>query len=137
TIAPRPGSILIVEDEETLRVSVATMLRKRGFSVLEASDGNFAVDMIREKTEEIAVVLLDLTLPGKSSQEVFQQLRLHRPGVKVILTSAYGWENIVGPLKALRSEDFIRKPYQLHELVSAVSQVLPSDRLVTGRARQS
>jgi PAS domain S-box-containing protein len=137
TTCPRRGSILIVEDEETLRVSVATMLRKRGFSVLEASDGNFAVDMIREKTEEIAVVLLDLTLPGKSSQEVFQELRLHRPGVKVILTSAYGWENIVGPLKALRSEDFIRKPYQLHELVTAVSQVLPSDRLVAGRARQS
>ena len=137
TIVPRPGSILIVEDEETLRVSVATMLRKRGFSVLEASDGNYAVDMIRENTEEIAVVLLDLTLPGKSSQEVFQELRRHRPGVKVILTSAYGSENIVGPLKALRSEDFIRKPYRLHELVTAVSQVLPSARLVAGRSRQS
>ena len=133
---PRPGSILIVEDEETLRISVATMLRKRGFSVLEASDGNFASEVIRERNQNIAVVLLDLTLPGKSSQEVFEELRHHRPGVKVILTSAYGLENIVGPLKALKSADFIRKPYQLNELVTAVSQVLPSERPVSGKVQQ-
>jgi two-component system, cell cycle sensor histidine kinase and response regulator CckA len=136
-VPSRPGSILIVEDEETLRISVATMLRKRGFSVLEASDGNLAVEAIHERNEDIAVVLLDLTLPGKSSQEVFEELRRHRPGVKVILTSAYGLENIVGPLKALKSADFIRKPYQFNELVTAVSQVLPAERPVAGKLHQT
>jgi PleD family two-component response regulator len=82
------GSILIVEDEDTLRYSVSRMLRKRGFSVLEAGDGDLAVNLIRARDEEIAVVLLDLTLPGKSSLEVFEELQRTRPGVKVILTSA-------------------------------------------------
>jgi DNA-binding response OmpR family regulator len=133
--APRPeplrmekGSILIVEDEDTLRYSVSRMLRKRGFSVLEAGDGDLAVNLIRAQDEEIAVVLLDLTLPGKSSLEVFEELQRTRPGVKVILTSAYGREGVSGSLRALRHESFIRKPYHLSELVSVVrSALLPVD----------
>jgi PAS domain S-box-containing protein len=128
---PRPeplrsdkGSILIVEDEDTLRFSVSRMLRKRGFSVLEAGDGDLAVNLIRAQDEDIAVVLLDLTLPGKSSLEVFEELQRTRPGVKVILTSAYGREGVPGSLRALRHESFIRKPYHLSELVSVVRSAL-------------
>jgi DNA-binding response OmpR family regulator len=115
----------VVEDEDTLRISVARMLRKKGFSVLEASDGNLAVDLIRAQTEDIAVVLLDLTLPGKSSHEVFEELRRARPGAKVILTSAYGRESVPASLTGLQHENFIRKPYHLSELVSAVRNALP------------
>jgi DNA-binding response OmpR family regulator len=104
------------------------MLRKRGFSVLEAGDGDLAVNLIRARDEEIAVVLLDLTLPGKSSLEVFEELQRTRPGVKVILTSAYGREGVSGSLRALRHESFIRKPYHLSELVSVVrNALLPVD----------
>jgi PAS domain S-box-containing protein len=126
-ISPHRGSILIVEDEETLRVSVATMLRRTGFSVLEAADGDLAVNLIRHDKEDIALVLLDLTLPGKSSHEVFEELQRWRPGVKVILTSAYGRETVAGPLKALQRESFIRKPYHLSKLVTAVRDALPPD----------
>jgi two-component system cell cycle sensor histidine kinase/response regulator CckA len=123
--APRRGSIMIVEDEETLRISVATMLRKQGFYVLEAGDGDRAVELIRSQDEDIAVVLLDLTLPGRSSPEVFAELQRTRPDAKVILTSAYGRESVAGPLKALERQSFIRKPYHFSELVTVVRQALP------------
>ncbi len=121
---PGTGSILVVEDEDTLRLSVSEMLRKRGFSVLEAGNGNLAVDLIRAQKEDIAVVLLDLTVPGKSSQEVFEELRRTRPDVKVILTSAHGRDRVDSLLRGLQNESFIRKPYHLGELVSVVRDAL-------------
>jgi PAS domain S-box-containing protein len=133
--APRRGSILIVEDEETLRISVATMLRKQGFAVLEAGDGDRAVDLIHDQDENIAVVLLDLTLPGRSSPEVFAELQRRRPEAKVILTSAYGRESVAGPLKAMERQSFIRKPYHFSDLVTVVRQALPHEDIPvpTGR----
>jgi CheY-like chemotaxis protein len=126
-IVPRKGSILIVEDEAPLRFSVARMLAKKGFSVIEAADGDLAVDLIHDWKQDIAVVLLDLTLPGKSSQEVFAELQRVRPEVKVILTSAYSWASVSGPLKFVEHQMFIRKPYQLSQLVTVVRQALPTE----------
>jgi PAS domain S-box-containing protein len=129
------GSVLIVEDEETLRISVSRMLRKQGFSVLEAADGNLAVELIRDRGQDIAVVLLDITLPGKSSPEVFAELRRTRPRTKVILTSAYGRESVAGPLKAFEPENFIRKPYQFSELVTVVRDALPHESTGSAKGR--
>jgi PAS domain S-box-containing protein len=117
-------SILIVEDEEALRLSVSKMLRRRGFSVLEAADGDSAIHLIRARGADLAVVLLDLTLPGKSSLEVLQELQRMRPDVKVILTSAYGRDGVSGGIRTLRHDSFIRKPYQVRDLVSVLRSTL-------------
>jgi PAS domain S-box-containing protein len=129
------GAILIVEDEETLRISVAAMLRKQGFVVIEAGDGDRAVELIRGHSENIAVVLLDLTLPGRSSPEVFAELQRLRPDAKVILTSAYGRESVAGPLKGLDRQSFIRKPYHFSELVTVVRDALPQEDLPLRKSR--
>jgi PAS domain S-box-containing protein len=115
--------ILIVEDEDTLRFSVSRMLLRRGFSVLEAADGDRALDLIDDERIDMAVVLLDLTLPGKSSLEVLKELQRVRPDVKVILTSAYVADS-GNCLRSLRYDSFIRKPYQVSELISVVRRVL-------------
>jgi PAS domain S-box-containing protein len=120
----RDAAILIVEDEETLRLSVSQMLRNRGFTVLEAADGDTALNLIQSQGAEIGVLLLDLTLPGKSSLEVLEKLQKARPDAKVILTSAFEWENVEGRLRTLRHDNFIRKPYHLHELISLVRNAM-------------
>ena len=66
------------------------MLRKAGLSVIEASDGSSALDFLRTHGDEIGILLLDITLPGASSSEVFKEARRLRPGMKIIVTSAYG-----------------------------------------------
>ncbi len=129
------GSVLVVEDEDALRRSVAEMLRKGGFSVLEASDGEAALELIRTQAEDIAVVLLDLTLPGTSSREVFNELRSIRPRAKVILTSAYGRESAAASLVSQSHEDFIRKPYHLKELAAVVRSAFPPERAIAAKAR--
>jgi PAS domain S-box-containing protein len=83
------GTVLVVEDEDVLRLAVSKMLRKRGFSVVDASDGNAGVKLFRANEREIDVVLLDLTLPGMTGREVLEEMRRLRPDVKVIVTTAY------------------------------------------------
>jgi PAS domain S-box-containing protein len=113
----RAGTVLVVEDEELIRLAVAKALRKRGFSVMQASDGSAAMELIRRHKDDIRVILLDVTLPGRSSREVFEEAQRLRPGLKMILTSAYGKETVDATFAGLRVKYFIRKPFQLGDLV--------------------
>jgi len=70
------------------------------------------------------VMLLDVTLPGVSSREVFEQTRHLRPNLKVILTSAYGREAVDASLPGLRVERFIRKPFQFVDLLGLIQDAL-------------
>jgi CheY-like chemotaxis protein len=91
---------------------------------MEAEDGCAAVDLIREHQDAIAVVLLDITLPGTPSREVFAEARRLRPDMKVIVTSAYGQNVVDASFPGLRVDHFIRKPYQLANLVSLLRNVV-------------
>jgi CheY-like chemotaxis protein len=118
------GTILVVEDEELLRLGVSKVLRKKGYSVIEAGDGTAAMDLIRTHKDHIDAILLDVTLPGLSSREVFEEAQRIRPDVKMILTSAYGKETVDASFAGLRIDHFIRKPFQLGEIVSLLRDVL-------------
>jgi PAS domain S-box-containing protein len=115
-------AILLVDDEEFLRRAVAKMLQARGFSVLEAGDGRMAVELFRAHAAQVDVVLLDLTLPGLSGQEVFAELKRVRPRVKVIVTSAYGRERAVTGMGGEPSLRYLRKPYQIKELLYLIRE---------------
>jgi CheY-like chemotaxis protein len=110
-------TILVVEDDETLRRAVSKGLQKRGFSVIEASDGSVALDLIHAHKDEIDVMLLDVTLPGASSREVFEEVLRIRPDLKVIVTSAYDERRVDAYYSGLRVNHFIRKPFHLDDLV--------------------
>jgi CheY-like chemotaxis protein/two-component sensor histidine kinase len=120
----RTGTILVVEDEEVLRLAVSKALRKRGFSVLEACNGSTAMDLIRAQANDIDVIVLDVTLPGMSSREILEETERIRPELKVILTSAYGKETVSAEFAGLRVERFIRKPFQFAELMGALQNAL-------------
>ena len=116
--------ILLVEDEKTLLFAIAKMLRKRGFIVLTAVDGREAVDLLRMRQEEIALLFLDVTLPGLSSQEVLKEARRIRPDIPVILTSAHSQGMVDSSFAEMPVKHFIRKPYRLATLVHLFESVL-------------
>ena len=105
------GVILLIEDEEALRMPVAKILRRRGFVVIEASDGGSAVDLYRTTAGRIDMVVLDMTLPGMPGADVFEQLEEIRPGAKIVVTSAYGKETVLDALGGRRPWAYIQKPY--------------------------
>ena len=118
------GNVLVVEDEGPLRLAVSMMLRKRGLAVIEADNGRSAVELFRTNTPKIDVVLLDLTLPGLSGPDVLGELRRIQPAIQVIVTSAYSREYVWKMLGGQPRCHFIRKPYQLTELMDLLGIVV-------------
>jgi two-component system, cell cycle sensor histidine kinase and response regulator CckA len=114
------GNVLIVEDEEALRLAVSRMLRMKGLSVIEAVDGRAAIDLFRSSRPEVDAVLLDMALPGMSGPEVFAELRRIRPNVRVILTTAYSQDMALTAFGGKRTWGFLRKPYLLDDLWTLV-----------------
>jgi two-component system cell cycle sensor histidine kinase/response regulator CckA len=126
-VQPRAsGTVLVVEDEEVLRLAVSKALQKRGFSVMEAKDGSVAMDLMRTCGNDIDVILLDVTLPGTSSREVFEEAQRMRANLKVVLTSAYDRKTADASFPGLRITQFIRKPFQLDDLACALRDALAS-----------
>jgi PAS domain S-box-containing protein len=119
------GAILIVEDEELLRQPLAKMLRRRGFTVTEAADGNAALETIRAMSAPVDVVLLDITLPGASSGAVFEEARRLLPNVRVIATTAYCEDTATATLRN-KPDYFIRKPYRIGVLLELVQRAMAS-----------
>jgi CheY-like chemotaxis protein/two-component sensor histidine kinase len=122
----RRATILLVEDEEPLRLAIAKMLRKWGLEAFEAASGSAAIDLLRAKGGEIDLMLLDLTMPGAPSQEVLAAAAVARPQLKVVLTSAHS-EEVAKPLMHVPLvRGFIRKPFKIADLAQQLRSVLLS-----------
>jgi CheY-like chemotaxis protein len=94
--------------------------------VLEAADGSTAIDALRTTSRHLDLVLLDMTTPGASIQLVVREVEQTRPGVGVLLTSAYGEdlvrETSTGPV----FRGYLRKPFQFVNLLQSIRSALPS-----------
>jgi CheY-like chemotaxis protein len=126
TRARTGATVLVVEDEDVLRQAVSKALQKRGFSVMEAKDGSVAMDLMRAHRDDIDVILLDVTLPGTSSREVFAEAQRIRANLKVVVSSAYDRKTVDASFSGLRITQFIRKPFQLDELAGTLRDALAS-----------
>ena len=118
------GTVLVVEDEETIRISAQRMIQRSGFSVLTASGGREALRLFREHQHEVTCVLLDLTMPDLDGAETFRELRRIRPDVRVILTSGHSEEAATERFTGLGLAGFVQKPYQLDTLTARIQEAL-------------
>lgn len=123
TLTALTATILVVEDEDTIRQAVSIMLRKEGLSVLEAADGSAALELIRTQKEHIDVLLLNIGLPGASGREVYLEAARLRPGLPVIVTTAKT-EEMAAVLLGVRVEHFLRKPFKLGDLIDTIRRIL-------------
>jgi PAS domain S-box-containing protein len=112
-------SVLIVEDEDPLRRAVSKMLNKAGFPVIEAADGTAALRLIRDRHLTIDVLILDISIPGAPSSEIFREASRSRPELPIIVTSAYAKDVAAASLQA-EVPQFLRKPYRLDDLLSLI-----------------
>jgi CheY-like chemotaxis protein len=115
------GTILLVEDEESLIALGARMLEHLGFTVLTASDGLQAVDLYRERGKEIDLVLMDLTMPHMDGAEAFGELRRLNQDVRVVLASGYSQEDVTSRFQGKGLSGVLQKPYTLAKLQESLS----------------
>ncbi|HHM02690.1 MAG TPA: PAS domain S-box protein [Caldithrix abyssi] len=118
------GGVLIVDDEETIRILAAETLKRTGMTPYMAVDGRQALDIFRAHQQEIKVVLLDMTMPRMDGIETFRELRRIKPSVKVILSSGYNEQDATNSFVGKGLAGFLQKPYKAARLIEMVRKVL-------------
>ncbi len=118
----RNATVLIVDDEPAVLEVTARMLAHVGLSVLRAQNGREAIAHYTSQRDQIAVVLLDLTMPDLSGEETLQELRKLNPDVRVIVTSGYNLAESGQPVSGASA--FLHKPYTLARLTEQLARVL-------------
>jgi signal transduction histidine kinase/ActR/RegA family two-component response regulator len=116
-------TILIVEDEPTVRTLGRKVLEKLGYRVLIAQDGREAVEVYAAHQDEIDLVLLDVIMPQMSGQRAFEELRRLNPQVKIVLVTGYSPGDVTEDL-VLRGAQMVQKPYDMRTLATVVRQCL-------------
>lgn len=119
--------VLIIDDEEPVRLAVADILGDCGLAVMTAEDGETGLALYREHSTEIDLVLLDLSMPGLSGEETFQQLRAINPQARVVLSSGYHPAEVARRFSNQRHHGFIQKPYDAVKLIDAIQRYLAGD----------
>ncbi len=122
------GSILVVDDEPIVRKVTARVLRGAGYKVLEAPDGQEGLEVLRGNLEAVHCVILDVTMPRMDGVTALQGMRSIKPELPIILTSGYDDMGILSSPQAAEASAFIRKPFDVNELLTCVAKVLdPTD----------
>jgi PAS domain S-box-containing protein len=123
-LRPMSGTVLVVDDEGSIRDLARHALETSGFHVLEARDGLEAVERFEADQATIDLVLLDMTMPRMGGAEAFRRIRGLSPEVRVLLTSGYTQKESLESLADLPPDGFLQKPFRIRELVGKVRDTL-------------
>ncbi|MDY3562873.1 PAS domain S-box protein [Gemmata sp. JC673] len=122
----RGRRVLVVDDEEDVRVFTRKVLEHAGFEVTLAADGGAGVEAFAAAPYQFALVLLDLTMPKMGGSEAFREMRRHRSGVRVVLTSGFAAEEATSGFEGKGLAGFLRKPFRTEDLLATVFDAIGS-----------
>jgi two-component system, cell cycle sensor histidine kinase and response regulator CckA len=117
-------TILVADDEDTVRLVVGRMLRASGFALLEARDGREALQVVQQREHPPDLILTDVVMPLLNGGELASRVRASRPDQRILLMSAYALEDL--RQRGLYPEEFpfVQKPFTVEQLVRAVRSAL-------------
>lgn len=122
--APDGIRILLIEDDSTVRKTVARMLKDQGHNIVERADGAEAVEVYETDCREIDLVVLDMVMPRMGGRATFAALREVNPRVKVLLSSGYSLDSEARVILDEGALGFIQKPFTSAELAEKIAEVL-------------
>ena len=123
------GTVLVIDDEATVRESVTDILATAGFETMTAVSGNHGLNIFRKHMRDIDVVLLDMQMPGIDGEETYHQLCAIDGNVRVIFTSGYSDAEVSKRLPAVHAAEFLPKPYTIDNLISKISTAI-ADKVI-------
>lgn len=124
--------ILVVEDEQAVRMSVVRMLRHRGYDVVEAPNAAGAIDLWRARARDIDAMVSDVVMPGMRGPELATRLRDDRPDLPVVFISGYTADALTATELSSAYSISLRKPFTFEELDDALQTVLRRPKVPAG-----
>ncbi len=119
------GTVLIVEDEEAVRMFSTRALKNKGYNVIEAFSGENAIEVIEAfGGDKIDLIISDVVMPGISGPEFVEQISPKFPNIKVVFVSGYGEDAFYQKYGTERKFNFLAKPYSLNQLAERVKELL-------------
>ena len=115
---------MVVDDEEVVRRVVKSMLERHGYKALLAEDGLQAVEILEQMRDEIALIILDLTMPVMNGEEALRRLKLINPDVPILLSSGYNEMEAIQRFAGKGLAGFIQKPYTSARLAEKLRSLL-------------
>ena len=115
-------TILVVDDEENIRISMKGLLSEEGYNVLTAANGEEAINLIED--DIIDLVFLDVVMPGMSGLQVLEHIHKVKPGLYVVIITAHGNTEMVVQAMKLGAYDFIDKPFSKPEELERIFTVI-------------
>jgi two-component system, cell cycle sensor histidine kinase and response regulator CckA len=129
-------TILLVEDEESVRQLVRETLSAKGYQVIEADNGDAGLAAAADHAGPIHLVITDVVMPGLSGREMIKQLSQSRPETRVLYLSGYTEDAIVSEGRMESGTAFLQKPFTLQNLSRKVREVLNNDAAAAAAAGQ-
>ena len=118
------GTVLVVDDDETIRTTASNIIKKLGYKAIEAEDGVHAVQLYRNSFSNVDLVLLDISMPRFSGKETYIELKKINPEVKVLLFSGLAQQERIDEILSLGANDFIKKPFSFESLSNKIDSIL-------------
>ena len=119
-------TILLVEDEQSVRTMVRRMLESNGYRVLDAENGLEAMQLMKEIREPIHLLVTDVVMPEIGGSKLADSMRVTLPDLRVLYISGYHTDSKVELFSLKASESLLKKPFTTRQLVSAVRQQIDS-----------
>ncbi len=124
TAIPEPKTILLIDDEQSVRSIVTKILQRASYKVLEADSGEAALKIVESHAGRIDLVVTDLHMPGLTGPEAAKKLAAVRPGLKVLFMSGYAEQDVVARTGVSEGANFLHKPFSGQELAKAVKAAI-------------
>jgi len=118
------GTVLLADDEETVRDVTAMMLESIGFDVICVDNGREAIELAHSEGNRLKAILLDLTMPEVGGVEAFHAIREFNPRIPIVLSSGYNKEEDVATDSGISKPLFLKKPYRLDAIRAVMKQAL-------------
>lgn len=122
-IVAAPHTVLLVEDEEVVRLVLEEMLQRLGYRVLSVEDGLAALELFNIHSREIELVMFDMSMPGMSGDALFELLKDAAPEVKTLLTTGYSDLEPISQMRSRGLTGFLPKPFTLQQVRDTLSRV--------------